>query len=346
MAAISADKVAVYDRQLRLWGVQAQQRLLNAKILVWGLEGSNVEACKNLVLAGVPLTIRDHRSADAAAVAYNYFLRAEDLGKNRAECAGKRVQEMNPLCVVSCDTKGPGQEGSDAGKLQEAMKGFDMVVVAAGVLGFDFDRAAAVDAACREVGAGFILTASAGEMAFFFSDFQEHVMQERSSAQGAEPSAQAQESQSETFSFPSFSDWLAVSPEVLQQKKVDASILLVALFAAFLRGGGKASPEAAAGFEAFCRDTAKCVPKIDGIAGGVKEAFGHFFVEPLIHVASILGGLLAQEVIKSITKKDPPMLNSVCFNAHTCAALVELIPAAPPAPKKRKAEEEEVADLD
>ena len=32
-------------------------------------------------------------------------------------------------------------------------------------------------------------------------------------------------------------------------------------------------------------------------------------------------------------------VNSVCFNAHTGAALVEHCPAAPAAPKKRKAEE-------
>lgn len=25
-----------------------------AQVLIWGLEGSNVEACKNLVLAGTP----------------------------------------------------------------------------------------------------------------------------------------------------------------------------------------------------------------------------------------------------------------------------------------------------
>ena len=30
------------------------------------------------------------------------------------------------------------------------------------------------------------------------------------------------------------------------------------------------------------------------------EVFGHFFVEPLIHVASVLGGLLSQEVIKAM----------------------------------------------
>lgn len=39
-----------------------------------------------------------------------------------------------------------------------------------------------------------------------------------------------------------------------------------------------------------------------GARSGVlrREAFGHFFVEPLIHVASVLGGLLSQEVIKAV----------------------------------------------
>jgi len=340
MADFSKDQVAIYDRQLRLWGVAAQQRLLNAKVLVWGLEGTNVEACKNLVLAGISLTLRDHRSVEAPDVAYNYFLRGEDTGKNRAECASVRVQEMNPLCKVSCSNA-----PVDTAKLGEEVKGFDIVVVGLGVLGFNFDTAEAVDAACRAAGTGFMLTVSAGELAFFFADFKEHVMQERSSPQGAEPSAQAQAPDPETFSYPSFSEWLSCTPASME-KKCDASFQLIALFAAFQRSGGKAEPGAAADFETYCRDKAKCEPVVDGMTGGMKEAFGHFFVEPLIHVASIIGGLLSQEVIKAITRKDPPLVNSICFNAHTCAALVERLPAAPPAPKKRKAEQEEVADLD
>jgi ubiquitin-like 1-activating enzyme E1 A len=345
MAAISADKVAVYDRQLRLWGVQAQQRLLNAKVLIWGLEGSNVEACKNLILAGISLTLRDHRNVAEADVAFNYFLRSEDLGKNRAECASKRVQEMNPLCAVSSLTTAL-EAGSDTEQIKAAVDGFDIVVLGLGVLDFDFDRAAAIDSACREAGCGFMLTLAAGELAFFFSDLKEHVMQERSSAQGAEPSATAAPQEAETFTFPALSEWLTSTPASLVEKKVDESFQLIALFANFVRNGGKAVPAAAGEFEVYCRDTAKCLPKIDGIPGGVNQAFGFFFVEPLMHVASVLGGLLAQEVIKGITKRDPPMVNSVCFNAHSCAALVERLPLAPPAePKKRKAEETDVADI-
>eukprot|EP00933_Yihiella_yeosuensis_P016268 TRINITY_DN13967_c0_g1_i2.p1 TRINITY_DN13967_c0_g1~~TRINITY_DN13967_c0_g1_i2.p1 ORF type:complete len:346 (+),score=80.37 TRINITY_DN13967_c0_g1_i2:90-1127(+) len=337
MAAISDDKVAVYDRQLRLWGVQAQQRLLNAKVLIWGLEGSNVEACKNLVLAGIALTLRDHRPVAGADVAFNYFLRNEDLGKNRSECAAKRVQEMNPLCTVSCSTAAP-EEGASKEKLKAAVKGFDVVVLGLGVLGYDFDCVAAIDAASREVGSCFILTVSAGELCFFFSNLNEHVMQDRSAAQGAaEPTGPVKPMEPETFSFPAFSEWLNCKPSELAAKKTDDSFLLVSLLASFLRNGGKALQSSADGFEGYCRDTAKCVPNVDGVAS-MKEAFGHFLVEPLMHVASVLGGLLAQEVIKAITKKDPPMINSVCFNAHTCAALVERIPAAPPV-KKRKIEE-------
>lgn len=337
MSAITGDQVAVYDRQLRLWGVQAQQRLLNAKVLIWGLEGSNVEACKNLVLAGIALTLRDHRTVTAADVGFNYFLRPEDIGKLRAECASKRVQEMNPLGSVSFSLEPPTSDD----KLKELLKGFDIVVVGLSCLGFDFELAAKMDSLCRSLGAGFLLTVAAGELSFFFSDLHEHVMQDRS-AQGG-PEAGPTEPKAETFSFPSFGSWLAAVPELLQGKG-DASFKLIGLLASFLqKDPQKAVPSRAADFAKHCREV-KCEPAVDGLAG-MEQAFGHFFVEPLIHVASVLGGLLSQEVIKAITRKDPPLVNSVCFNAHTGAALVEHIPPVAAAPKKRKAEEEVVADL-
>lgn len=342
MAGISEGEVAVYDRQLRLWGVQAQQRLLQAKVLIWGLEGCNVEACKNLVLAGVSLTIRDHREVATADVAFNYFLREEDKGKNRAKCAAARVQEMNPLCTVSSDTSSP-EEATDAAALRRAVEGFDVVCLAIGAVGHDARRAAAVDAACREARACFLLTVTAGELAFFFSDLQKHTMQERSAAQGGGPApAEPQQAKPEHFDFPALEAWLGCTPAELQKQKVDDSALVVALFLAFSRRGEGASPGAAAAFCEFCRSEAKCVPKVDGY-DDLEHLYRCFFVEPLMHVASVLAGLLSQEVIKAITKKDPPLVNTVVFNAHSSVALVERIPAAPKAAVKRKIEE--VADL-
>jgi len=345
MAAISEGEVAVYDRQLRLWGVQAQQRLLKAKVLIWGFEGSNVEACKNLVLAGGSLVICDHRAVETADVSFNYFLRAEDMGKNRAECAAKRVQEMNPLCAVSTANLSP-EGAADAGVLREAVNGYDFTILSPGIVGWNVDQVCNVDAACREAGGGFALTVSCGEIAFFFSDLGNHTVQEYSSAQGGAGSTAASgtTAEPEAINFPSFKEWLACSPADLQKRKVDASFVMVALCLAFLRGRpGQARPELGDSFQEYCRGPAGCTPAVDGV-GELSEAFRLLFVEPLMHVASIVGGLLAQEVIKAITKRDTPLVNCVCFNAHTGAALVERVPALPSAAKKRKVEE--TLDLD
>jgi len=337
MAAISEGEVAVYDRQLRLWGVQAQQRLLKAKVLIWGLEGSSVEVCKNLVLAGVSLVIRDHRSVASSDVSFNYFLREEDAGKNRAECAAKRVQEMNPLCTVAAHSA--SVEASDAAGLKESVKGHDVVIVSPGALGWNMERARNLDMACRELGIVFALVIGCGELAFFFTDLGDHTVQEHSSAQGGAGQVASESSaEPETLHYPSLDEWLACTPAELVTRKADASFVLVSLLAAFLRdGAGQPKPEAAAKFEDYCRNVAKCVPAVDGFAG-LQEAYRLFFVEPLVHVASISGGLLAQEVIKAITKRDTPLANCVCFNANTSSALVERIPAEQKAAKKRKVE--------
>jgi ubiquitin-like 1-activating enzyme E1 A len=339
MAAISEGEVAVYDRQLRLWGVQAQQKLLKSKVLIWGLEGSNVEACKNLVLAGVSLVIRDHRKVSAADVSFNYFLRKEDLGQSLAECAARRVQEMNPLCGVSASTSGPEEDG---------LGGFDLVVVGLRVLGMDVCRASAIDAACRKANARFVFTMGVGELVFFFSDLGSHTVQEYSSAQGsAGPAPDAKSPEPEHMQFPSFAEFLDCSVETLQgqKQKVDASVLLVSLLLAFLRSGG-APPGPGAGkkFEEYCAAAAPCPPALPG-GPGLQQVYGSLFVEPLIHVASILGGLLAQEVIKALTARDKPLMNCVCFNAHAGVAFVERVPPALSAPPRKRKAEEEVADL-
>ena len=51
-----------YDRQIRLWGHEAQQRMRDSKIVVVSLGGLAVEIVKNLVLAGIGnLTILDNQ---------------------------------------------------------------------------------------------------------------------------------------------------------------------------------------------------------------------------------------------------------------------------------------------
>lgn len=340
-AAISEGEAAVYDRQLRLWGVEAQQRLLKSKVLIWGVDGCNVEVCKNLVLAGVPLIIRDHRSVSMDDVAFNYFLREEDLSKNRAECATERIREMNPLCEVVWDTKAPEEVGS-ADALRESLQGTTMVCATLAVLGWDTQAAKSIDSTCRALGSGFMLSLTCGELAFFFTDLHTHVVRERSSAQGSAASPSDAAPKPETIQFPTLSEWLGCSPSQLVSDKVDPSFLLIVLFMAFVsKDRDSAKPGADMQFRDFCESQISGGVTVDGFES-LASAFPLFFVEPLVHVASVLGGLMAQEAIKAITQRDPPLVNSVCFNAHTCAALVERIPAARAPAPKRKAEEQDI----
>ena len=74
MAALTKQQAELYDRQIRLWGVEAQQRMQTSNVLLIGLSGVHTEVAKNLVLAGVNVTIADSRIAIERTWELNFFL--------------------------------------------------------------------------------------------------------------------------------------------------------------------------------------------------------------------------------------------------------------------------------
>ena len=50
---LAAEDEERYDRQIRLWGAEAQQNLRNADILMVGVSGAGSEIVKNVVLSGI-----------------------------------------------------------------------------------------------------------------------------------------------------------------------------------------------------------------------------------------------------------------------------------------------------
>lgn len=80
---LSADEIALYDRQIRLWGAQAQERIRSANILLVSLRALGTEIAKNLTLAGISsLTIIDNEAVTEEDLGTQYFLREEDVGKS------------------------------------------------------------------------------------------------------------------------------------------------------------------------------------------------------------------------------------------------------------------------
>lgn len=108
------DEIALYDRQIRLWGVQAQEKIRNANILLIRMKALANEIAKNLVLAGIwALTVIDHELVSENDLGAQFFISESDIGTNRAEAAAPQIRRLNPRVVVTVDTdditlKGPG----------------------------------------------------------------------------------------------------------------------------------------------------------------------------------------------------------------------------------------------
>eukprot|EP00501_MAST-03F_sp_TOSAG23-6_P001491 GSMAST32.ASY1.ANO1.1550.1 assembled CDS len=98
--ALSAREAELYDRQIRLWGVHAQQRMLSSHVLLVGLSGLHTETAKNLVLAGVNVTVADNRNVTASDTGVQYFVTPTDIGVNRVTAALPRIQALNPMATV------------------------------------------------------------------------------------------------------------------------------------------------------------------------------------------------------------------------------------------------------
>lgn len=78
----TAKEAAIYDRQLRLWGVEAQKRMQNSRVLISGITALGSELAKNLVLAGINVTLQDSTSTALQDVQCQFLLHEKDIGVN------------------------------------------------------------------------------------------------------------------------------------------------------------------------------------------------------------------------------------------------------------------------
>eukprot|EP01040_Poterioochromonas_malhamensis_P006331 gene6331-6818_t len=156
-----------YDRQIRVWGAEAQSRLQNSKVLICGLQNLNIEVVKNLVLAGVNVTIQDDHTIVEGDYTNNFFLTEEAIGKNVVEAAFANIKALNNYVQLEHNTQ-PLSQLSDDFFLQ-----FQVIVLA----GNDEVQALRINHLCRKNSLNkkiiFFWNDTAGENSIFFSDFGE-----------------------------------------------------------------------------------------------------------------------------------------------------------------------------
>ncbi|XP_068106829.1 SUMO-activating enzyme subunit 1 isoform X1 [Hyperolius riggenbachi] len=164
-AVISEEEAAQYDRQIRLWGLEAQNRLRKSKVLLVGLGGLGAEVAKNLILAGVEqLTLLDHKVVSAEDSRAQFLIPTGSLGSNRAKASESRAQNLNPNVKVKVDTDNVEE------KPEDFFKGFDAVCLTC----CSRDLLVKVDQICYQNNIKFFAGDSFGYHGYMFADLGEH----------------------------------------------------------------------------------------------------------------------------------------------------------------------------
>ncbi|ORY16172.1 hypothetical protein BCR34DRAFT_622545 [Clohesyomyces aquaticus] len=164
--AISADEIALYDRQIRLWGVQAQEKIRTANILLVSIKALANEVAKNLVLAGIgSITLADHELVTEDDLGAQFFVSEADVGKNRAEAAAPQIQKLNPRVKVNVITR-------DIRNEQDVTFYAAYHVIIATDL--DFLSLSSLDSGARLAQRPFYAGASHGFYGFIFADLGTH----------------------------------------------------------------------------------------------------------------------------------------------------------------------------
>ncbi|CAI6333412.1 unnamed protein product [Periconia digitata] len=342
---VSADEIALYDRQIRLWGLEAQNRIRNANILLVSIKAFANEIAKNLVLAGIAsITLADHESVTEDDLGAQFFVNETDVGKNRAEAAAPEVRKLNPRVDVKVITTNVTSEQSES-----FYKAFDIIIAT----DLDFLSFAALDAGARIANRPFYAGATHGMYGYIFADLGTHDFNiER--AKSNRPTVKAPESA--TRSIVDFTDKISsdgkkielvtkrelytplllvnTSPldPVMQKdprklKKVHPLLTCVRTLWDFQRNGNGILPtHTPADLQLFTtlamqkHKELKLPPAT--LTGDFLKSFLANLGSEVSPVTAYLGGQLAQDVINVLGKREQPIQNLMLFDGEECSGPV------------------------
>jgi len=329
---ISEAEAALYDRQIRLWGLEAQKRLRGARVLLIGLGGLGAEIAKNLTLSGVrSIMLLDDRPVSENVAPANFLLTHDDNAKTVAEACFRRLQRLNPMVEVVVET------GGVSDKADEYFGAFDTVCATR----LTAEESIRINDACRKRQVPFFSGDVFGFGGFFFADLLEHEYAEEVSVpvatkEGADETGKAATMEVRTVKktldyVPFKAAWSDVDYSRLNRKswkRIQPHIVLMKTLLTF-RSQEKRDPEAASGEADLERlqqikdhvlhDLKLDADIVDRTA--LKSTLGESSA-----AAAVLGGVLAQEVIKAVSHKDQPIRNVFLFNGATDrAGLVEAL---------------------
>lgn len=303
MVEITDDEAALYDRQIRLWGVDAQRSLRAANVFVKRCGPLGAEVCKNIVLSGVnSLTILDTRIVEEKHSATNFLIRT-NTGKSFAETCVPNLQILNPLVKVDYVTED---------LTEETIKQYSVVCITDGSK-TEYEE---TNKLCRTHGAMFLATNTWGMTGFMFQDCGEkykYIAEKPKIARGKASEKQdtkrrkVEEDNSEYEErVAHFTQYSNVAP--LSSLKFSSPAVLIT------HGILNKVADLAEHCKTMCQ-------KIGGKE--VPEELIRNVSGELVPICAIIGGIVSQEIIKIVSKKDDPIVNSLYFDGLSGAGIIE-----------------------
>ncbi|KQJ88493.1 SUMO-activating enzyme subunit 1A isoform X2 [Brachypodium distachyon] len=308
---LTAQETALYDRQIRVWGVDAQKRLSKAHVLVCGVNGTTIEFCKNIVLAGVgSLSLMDDHIVTQDDLNANFLIPPDESiygGRSRAEVCCESLKDFNPMVRVAVAKGDPSLIDG------EFLDRFDIIVVSCRPL----KTKLFINDNCRKRSKHIAFYSieckdSCGEI---FADLQNHSYVQK--MPGKEPEQQE-------LTYPSLQEAISVPWKSLPKKTTKL------YFAMRGRNPGETSlsdlPAVLARRKEMCDRMSLNESQIPTVLLERLLAAGKKEHPP---VCAILGGILGQEVIKSISCKGDPMKNFFYFDTADGKGVMEDVPPTP-----------------
>lgn len=339
------DEIALYDRQIRLWGMAAQAKIQSASILLITMKSLANEIAKNLVLAGIgTLTLLDGSPITEADRGAQFFLPDDDsiIGQNRAQVASVALQKLNPRVRVNVDTEGVKTKGPSY------FAGFDVVIAT----DLDPESFNIINTATRLNCKAFYATGTHGLYGFIFSDLIEHDYVIKRDM-GNVPTVPGPETRTRTIvdvqtrregpktiesvtKRELYSTWFLASdigglPADYTQsrrrlKSVTPALSCLRALWEFMQLQGARLPSTRDDLKMFTQIATQKHKALDLPSETLRPEFLRSFLQNLgseiAPVSAILGGQLAQDVINVLGQTQQPIQNMVVFDGNSMESLM------------------------
>ncbi|KAI8354618.1 SUMO-activating enzyme subunit 1 [Choanephora cucurbitarum] len=320
--SISKDEAAIYDRQIRLWGLDAQQRISKANILIAGIRALSNEVCKNIALAGVAsITLLDHEVVSELDLGAQFLIQQSLVGNNKAEAAAPSIRNLNPRVQVIVDQENIKE------KPDSYFESFDVVCL----IHSEYELIARVDEIRRRVKKPFYAADTCGWFGYVFCDLTEHayVLEKKIEPKAGSKQSLTVEKIPQSANYVSLDQsleksWSGIRPKALKRRVSPMAFLIHILFK--FQKEHKRSPS-----EDDIQLLIEQKPKLLADMGIEDDSLlddelisqlATLYDTEISPVAAIVGGILAQDILRTLSANELPIQNWFYYNGLDGTGLV------------------------